>query len=310
MKVSFMSIQIASRFLPWLDRQGKMSLLKALTLAVMLAPGLWIATQLGLGWLQPKPITLAIHGTGDWAIRFLVLSLMITPMRRIADWPKLIVVRRMIGVTAFAYTLIHFTLYIIDQQWNLLAVAQEIALRFYLTIGFLALLGLAVLAATSTDKMIKRLGGPRWNKLHKIVYALAAIGLLHYLIQSKLDISRAVLIVGFYIVFMLHRVMQKRGIATNFISLVGLGVVSACVTALLESLWYHFRNGADILTILANNFNFLDGFHISEDFELTDLTVEWWIIGFGLALGLVNLWQRKMLGAKLMAFSKTRFSAT
>ena len=301
-----MIVHIPPRFLPWLDRQGRFTLLKALTLALMLAPGLWTALQLFAGWLQPKPVTLAIHATGDWAIRFLVLSLLITPLRRIADWPKLIAVRRMVGVTAFAYVLVHFTLYIADQQWSLWLVAQEIALRFYLTIGFVALLGLAALAATSTDAMIRRLGGPRWNRLHKSVYALATLGLLHYMIQSKLDISRAVLMVGFFCVLMLLRAAQKRGIAMNFVTLAGSVVVAGVITAFIEALWYHLRNGADIGRVLANHFNFLDGFYISPDFEWADLTPEWWIAASGVMLGLVHLLRKTGLLTRVHFFWKTK----
>src|SRR5688500_3787062 len=101
---------------------------------------------------------------GDWAIRSLMMSLAVTPLRRIANWPKLIMVRRMLGVTALFYALAHLTLYTIDLKLDLLRVASEIALRFYLTIGFVALLGLIALGSTSTDAAIKRLG-KRWNRL-------------------------------------------------------------------------------------------------------------------------------------------------
>ena len=117
----------------------------------------------------------------------------------------------MVGVAAFAYITGHLFLYFVDQHFALAHVASEIALRFYLTIGFVAWLGLAALAATSTDAMIKRLGGPRWSRLHKIVYAVAAIGLLHFYIQSKADVSEAVMMSGFYFVLMLFRVLLKRG---------------------------------------------------------------------------------------------------
>ena len=283
-----MLFSVSSRFLPWLDRQGRFSVLKAITLALMLAPGLWTGLQFYAGWLQPKPLTLAIHAMGDWAIRFLVVSLMITPLRRIVDWPKLIVVRRMVGVTACVYALVHFTLYIADQQWNAGLVVQEIVLRFYLTIGFVALLGLCALAATSTDAMIRRLGAPRWSRLHKSVYVLAALGLFHYMIQSKLDISRALWIVGLYLVFMLHRGLQKCNFPTHFASVLGLGVVAACLTAMIEALWYHIRNGADLSRILANNFSFIDGFWFSPDFEWTDLTGAWQVLAVALGLGLIH----------------------
>ena len=178
---------------PWNERNGKFSTLKAVVFAALFAPALWILYLDLDGDLFPKPVTEMIHRTGDWGLRLLLISLLITPLRKIANWPKLIAVRRMLGVAAFAYLFAHLCLYVVDQKFNLIHVAAEIALRFYLTIGFVALLGLGALAATSTDAMIKRLGGPRWSRLHKIVYALAAIGLLHFYIQSKSDVSEPVM---------------------------------------------------------------------------------------------------------------------
>ncbi len=285
---------IPPRFLPWLDRKAQFSWLKALTLAIMIAPGLWVATQLALGWLTPKPINMAIHQMGDWGIRFLIASLAVTPLRRILDYPKLLTIRRMLGVSAFAYILIHFILYIADQQWHLGTVVTEIVSRFYLTIGFVALLGLGALAATSTDKMINRLGPERWSKLHKLVYAIAFVGLLHYFIQSKLVIDAALLVFGFYVVVMLHREMQKRGIATKPATLVGLGVVSALVMAVAEAAWYYVRNGVSPLRTLGNNFNFLDGFHLADDFDwTTDFRPEWWIVAAAIILAGINFWRKR-----------------
>ena len=158
-----------ARALPWLDRSGRLSVLKLVVFIGLLLPGAWIALELSMGWLAPKPITEAIHGTGLWAVRILMVSLAVSPLRRIAQWNKLIVVRRMLGVAVLAYAAAHFTLYIVDQKFDLVRVASEIVLRFYLTIGFVALLGLAALGATSTDAMIRRLGGQTWNLLLMIV---------------------------------------------------------------------------------------------------------------------------------------------
>ena len=152
--------------MPWTDRAGKFSPLKAMVFAGLFVPAIMIAARWATGQLGPRPVTEAIHQTGDWAIRLLFISLAVTPLRRIADWPKLIVVRRMIGLAALSYALAHFCLYVIDQNFNLARVASEIALRIYLTIGFAALIGLSILGATSTDAAIRKLGR-NWNRLHK-----------------------------------------------------------------------------------------------------------------------------------------------
>ena len=115
--------------------------------------------SLSLGWLEPRPFNEAIHQFGLWTIRLIFLALAVTPLRQILQWPRLILVRRMIGVAAFAYAITHLTLYTADQMFDLAKVASEIVHRIYLTIGFTAVLGLSALAATSTDGMIRRLGG-------------------------------------------------------------------------------------------------------------------------------------------------------
>ncbi len=143
--------------LPWNDRAGNLTALKLIVFLGVLAPGAWIALQAATGTLGSKPITAAIHQSGDWAVRLLLLSLLVTPLRFIADWPKLILVRRMVGVAAAAYALAHLLFYVVEQAFDLQKVASEIILRFYLTIGFIGLVGLLVLSATSTDAMIRKL---------------------------------------------------------------------------------------------------------------------------------------------------------
>ena len=248
-----------ARFFPWLDRSGRLSGLKLVTFVGLFVPAAWIALSLELGWFAPKPVTEAIHQTGYWAVRFLLLSLAVSPLRRIGQWNKLIAIRRMVGVAALAYVLAHFTLYIVDQNFDLVHVASEIALRFYLTIGFVALVGLAVLGATSTDAMIRRIGGLNWNRLHTIVYVIAILGLLHFMIQSKLDVSQPVLMLGLFLIEMGQRGLQKFKRGDSVWGLVGLTVATPVVTALCEAAWYAVRNGIDPSQVLGANFAFDDG---------------------------------------------------
>ena len=164
---------------PWNDYSGRLSPLKLAVFVALFGPGLWTALSFGLGWLQPQPFTAAIREIGLWTIRLIFIALAITPLRQALQWPRLILVRRMIGVAAFAYAITHLTLYTADQMFDLAKVASEIALRIYLTIGFTAVLGLAALAATSTDGMVRRLGR-RWQKLHRLVYLIALLAAVHF----------------------------------------------------------------------------------------------------------------------------------
>ncbi len=266
---------------PWTDRAGSFSALKSGVLLACLVPGAWLLAKALGGMLGSKPLTYAIHDTGDWAVRFLLLSLLVTPMRTVAAWPKLIMVRRMLGLTALAYVLIHFALYIVDQRYDLIKVASEIALRFYLTIGFVALVGLAVLGATSTDAAIKRLGAVRWNRLHAIVYSLALLSLAHFFIQSRLDVTQPVLMSGFFVWLMGYRLLRKRDVAINLLSLAALALAAGLATALIEVGWYASMTGVQASRVLAANL----------DFSFV-IRPAWWVLWAGLGLALVQLARR------------------
>ena len=173
---------------PWSDYSGRLSPLKLAVFVALFVPAGWVAFAYGFGLLGARPFNEAIHEIGLWTIRLIFLALAVTPLRQILQWPRLILVRRMIGVAAFAYVLVHFSFYIGEPEaFDLEKVASEIVHRVYLTIGFAALLGLAALAATSTDGMVRRLGGRRWQLLHRLVYAIGVLAVIHYCFQSKLD---------------------------------------------------------------------------------------------------------------------------
>jgi sulfoxide reductase heme-binding subunit YedZ len=239
---------------PWNDRKGNLVLLKLAVFVSLFVPGAWIAWQWWQGDLAPKPVTEALHQTGAWTVRLLLLSLAITPLRSIAHWPRLVDVRRMIGLGGLAYVLIHFGLYILDQKFDLWRVASEIVLRFYLTIGFVALLGLAVLGATSTDGMIRRLGAPRWNRLHRTIYVIMVLSLFHAFLQARLDVSEPVLMSGLFLALMGYRMMHARGLRGP-VALVGLAIVAGLCTAFLEAGWYAVKTGVDASRVLAANLN-------------------------------------------------------
>ncbi len=269
--------------LPWTDRAGRLSPLKLIVLIGTTLPFFWLAIRWNQDWLGSKPTTEAIHRSGDWAIRFLLLSLLVSPLRRIANWPKLIAVRRMLGLAALFYLILHFTLYNADQKWDLAKVASEIALRIYLTIGFVALLGMIALGATSFDAAIRRMGAANWNRLHMITYPVAVLGLLHFAMQSKLDATEALIMSGLFLLLMLYRILQKAGLAITTLSLAGLTVVSTVLTAAMEAGWYAATRGVDPWKILPANWQFDIGTRPA-----------WWVLGAGAALVLIRLLRNKV----------------
>jgi sulfoxide reductase heme-binding subunit YedZ len=147
--------------------------------------------------LGPNPIEAIEHQTGDWTIRLLLTTLAVTPLRRLTGWNGLIRYRRTIGLLAFTWVCLHFLTYlVIDQGFPIQGfaisyVAEDIAKRPYITVGFTALLLLIPLAWTSTKGWIRRLGR-RWTTLHQLIYVAAALGVLHYLWLIKGDRPTAV----------------------------------------------------------------------------------------------------------------------
>lgn len=178
-------------------------LVKVIVFLAALVPLAWLVWDGAQGRLSPNPVEAITHRTGDWILNFLLLTLAITPLRKISGWHWLLRLRRMLGLFAFFYACLHFTTYIwLDQFFDLSEVWKDIAKRPYITVGFTAFVLLIPLALTSTNAMVKRLGGQRWRRLHRLVYVIAIAGVLHYLWLVKSDI-RLPLAYGFVLAILL-----------------------------------------------------------------------------------------------------------
>jgi len=234
---------------PWRDRRGRFLPLKALVLAACCVPAVVIGYRWSQGMLGGRPLHEALHEIGDWTIRFLLIALAITPAARILNWPALLTVRRMVGVTALAYGLGHLTLYWVESGLRLGFVMSEIVHRFYLTIGFVALLGLGVLGATSTNGSMRRLGR-WWKRIHWAVYVIAVLAVVHYFIQSKANVSEPVFVAGLFVWMMLWRAVPlawQRSVTV----MLGLTVVAALATAWIEFGWYAVATGINPWRVIA-----------------------------------------------------------
>ncbi len=233
------------------DPQGRFSWLRTVALLLIALPGAITAARLAGGDLGPRGVHAAILIVGHWTIRLLLITLAVTPARALFDLPRVVQLRRMLGVGTACYAVAHLTLYAADNNFHMLHVGSEIVHRFYLTIGFVALLGLLTLAITSTDGWQKRLRG-NWKKLHKLVFPIAVLGLLHYFLQSKADVSDAVFAAGLFVWLMLWRAEPKRW-QSRRLPLVALAALAAAGAACLEAGWYWGRNNAPPLRVLAAN---------------------------------------------------------
>ncbi len=167
----------------------------------------WLAWQDRLG---ANPVETLSHRTGDWSLRFLLLTLAVTPLRRLSGWNGLQKFRRMLGLFAFFYVCLHFGVYLIfDQFFDWAGIVEDVAKRPYITVGFTGWLLLIPLAVTSTSGMIKRLGR-NWQRLHRLVYVIGALGVLHYLWLVKADLTEPLLYGGILGVLLGYRLWWWR----------------------------------------------------------------------------------------------------
>ena len=266
----------------WRDGSGRLSALRIGTLAFLLVPvviAVFDYTTVGFG---ARPVNDVIHRTGYWALLFLLISLAVTPLRRIARFNRLVDVRRMVGVGAFCYAAAHITLFIVDQKYDLWKVASEIALRLYLTIGFVALLGLAVLAATSTDGMVRRLGAGRWQRLHQAIYAIALLALIHFFQQTKADVWLPTFVAGLFAWMLGYRLvikLRKERDEPPTWALAALSVAVAVLTFIAEAIGIGIVFNVSPLMVLQTVF----------DFDFYSIRPGWLVLGAGLTVTAVDL---------------------
>ncbi|MBB6255211.1 sulfite oxidase heme-binding subunit YedZ [Nitrospirillum iridis] len=264
----------------WRDRASRFSWLLTVVLVGLCLPILLIAADAFLGQLGPRPYSAFIHQVGLWAFRFLLLSLLVTPLARIARWPALMTVRRRIGVAACLYAVVHLAGYAVDQSLDLVHIASEIARRIYLTIGFVALLGLVALGVTSTDGMIRRLGGPRWRRLHALAYPIAILAVVHFFLQAKADVTEPTLMAGWLTWLLGYRALNRvlpDGQARAVPPLLGFSVLVALATAGAEAVgFWAVRHLPPDLVLEAN---------LSFDLDV-GIRPAWYVLAGGLGLTL------------------------
>ena len=200
---------------------GRLRLLKVLLFSVCLLPFVGMAAgAFGVpGFsLGANPVEELLDRNGQWGLRFLLITLAVTPIRRLTGWHWLVRLRRMLGLFAFFYVTLHFLTYaVIDHRLDIGVIVEDVLERPFITLGMTALLLLIPLAATSTNGMMRRLGG-RWQALHRLVYPIAVLGVWHLWWQVKQDFREPLiyaLILGGLLGYRLwHRRRSRRGVLT------------------------------------------------------------------------------------------------
>src|ERR1019366_9184681 len=256
--------------LPWTGRTGRFSPLKCAAFAGVLMPVLWIVIEARSGWLGERPVTEAIHQSGLWAVRLLAVTLAVTPLRLALRWPKLISVRRILGVSVLAYAGLH--------------------------LGS-TFCGLCALGATSTDGMIARLGAARWARLHRFVYAITVLAAVHFFMQSKLDMTQPVIMAGIFSLLLAHRIAFSKGGDPSPLQSARLALAVAFATAFGEALCYAVSYDAPLIQVLAANL----------DFSYAARPC-WYVLGAGLILFMARLARPWMASGKASSLPSLRRS--
>jgi sulfoxide reductase heme-binding subunit YedZ len=245
----------------WRDRRGRLSALRMAALALLLLPVTKALFDAGDIVHGARPLNNLIHRAGFWALVFLGLTLAVTPLRRIARYGNLVDVRRMLGVGAFFYIAMHLTLFTADQRFDLGKVVHEISHRVYLIIGATAWLGLATLAATSTDGMVRRLGGQRWRRLHQAIYAIALLALIHYFQQTKADVTVPTFAASLFVWLIAYRLLAwwQETSELSTLNLLALSITVSILTFIGEAVGIGIAFHVSPLRVLDVAFDFSAG---------------------------------------------------
>ena len=274
-----------TQFKLWRDARGRLSVLRIAALVLLLLP---IALAFTAPWtseeFNARPFNDLTHRAGYWTLMFVIISLAITPLRRIARYGALVDVRRMIGVGAFCYAVAHILFNIANEKFNVVKVATEIVLRLYLTIGFISFLGLTALAVTSTDGMVRRLGPRRWQRLHQLIYVIVLLALIHFFQQTKLNVWWPTLIAGLVGWLLGYRIMVRgRSGEPSALMLLGLTVAVTALTFICEAIGIAIGFNTSPWMVLATAFD------VYFDLDAFDIRPGWLVFAAGLAVVVLDI---------------------
>lgn len=259
---------------PWNDRDQRFSCLKASTFAVMFAPAIWLIYEVITEQFGPVPLGGMTYWSGLLALALLMLALAITPAAKICGWGRLIIIRRMIGVTALSYAIAHVIIYFALRFWNFPSIAHEVATRISLVLAVIATFGMVALGATSVDAAVRRMGAKGWQRLHNAIYAISGLAVIHYLLSPDIY-PEQYLMSGILFWLLGWRGLDRSGLGTNTVALTLLAIATAVLTAVLQLGWiwaYHHYQPSEILSIYFS-------------FDL-GIPPTWKILGFGLVIAL------------------------
>lgn len=280
----------------WRDRRGRLSALRVAALALLVMPLVKAVFQANEIAHAARPLNELIHRAGFWTLVFLGLTLAVTPFRRVFRYGNLVDIRRMLGVGTFCYAAAHLALFFADQSYDIAKFFHEITHRVYLIVGAIAWIGLATLAATSTDGMVRRLGGLRWRRLHQAIYVIALLALIHYFQQTKADVTVPTFAASLFTWLIAYRLLAWWQDASELstLSLFVLAIVVSILAFAGESIGIAIAFHVSPLRVLGTIFDFDAG-----------IRPGWQVLAAGLAVAAVNAvmswWKSRTVRSRAVA---------
>ena len=200
----------------WQPSKGALLAIRLVVFVLCLVPAVYLAWGAWRDALGANPIEAITHATGEWTLRLLLVGLAITPLRRLTGLDWLVRLRRMLGLYAFFYGCLHLVTYLwLDQFFDWGGILHDIAKRPFITVGFAAIVLMLLLAATSFNAAMRALGGKRWQALHRLVYAAAVFGVLHYWWLVKRDLTWPIFYALILVGLLSFRAFRKQRVATR-----------------------------------------------------------------------------------------------
>jgi methionine sulfoxide reductase heme-binding subunit len=215
-----------------------------------------------------------VYWSGVWAMAILLFALAVTPIAKIFRWPALIDARRMVGVTALVYTLVHALIFFAFLSWDTSLIFKETVSRWGPIVALLSTVGLIALGLTSFDAAVQRMGTRRWQRLHNTIYVTSALAIGHVVLVRGVYPEQFVL-TGMFLWLMIWRVLNRYNRGTEFKSLMLLTVGSSLATGILEAIWFWSRRGFEVSGTLLNNFS-------PAAFDTIGIPPAWQVLIFGL----------------------------
>ncbi|WMT86522.1 ferric reductase-like transmembrane domain-containing protein [Pelagibacterium sp. 26DY04] len=276
---------------PWRLKNDQFSPLKLTAFVGMFIPAVLIAHGFLTAQFHLRPTAWLLYWSGVWATILLLATLFVTPARKLFRWGKLIHIRRTVGVGAFAYTLVHVYYFAALEQFDPPVLVEEVGERFTLMVALVSFVGLSMLAGTSFDAAVQKLGGQTWQRLHYLIYPTVALAIFHFLLSPSSAGGLPFTFTGVFIWLMVWRILDRRGLGSDPVALFVLGLCVTFGTAIFEATWAGTVHGLDPWLTLSFNFSLILG-----------ISAGWQVFAMSMIVAVIAMWRLNLVARPVQSY--------